>query len=262
VKVLWATTFSADLYATSGHLLLDSFVKTRTPGTLVAYTEGMDLPETPSAVGHRLEGDPILADFLAANRDVIPRSLGGLVNAPECRCRKGPFDVHSKRHKLPCVGYWFCKNAFRWLRKVVAAKRAADAYGGDHDLMVWVDSDARFLQTVPPEVVASWFSPRLACFYLKSKRTAIETGVVGYNMRTGGRKVIDRLVERYTSGRFRKDARWDDCVQLGAAIKASGMKCVDLATAVGERNTVIQHSPLGEYLGHDKGLHRRTGALK
>lgn len=33
-KVLWATTFSADLWECSGRLLVESFQATRTPGLL------------------------------------------------------------------------------------------------------------------------------------------------------------------------------------------------------------------------------------
>ncbi len=264
-KVLWATTFSADMWAGSASKLVETFVATRTPGKLVAYTEGMDLPSTPNAEGHRLEGDAFMAAFLKANRAVIPQALGGDLAAPECKCRGGPFDVHSKRHRLPCPGFWFCKNAYRWLRKVRAANLAAAAHP-DHDVLMWVDADATFLQTNPPEVVESWFRGRTgpyACAYVKSRRTAIETGVVGYHLRHGGRMVLAAVAKRYHSGRFRADPRWDDCVQLERGINdcRGRVKVVDLATDVGPNNTVIQFSPMGPYLGHDKGHHRRTGVL-
>lgn len=260
-KILWATTFSADMWATSASRLIETFVATRTPGQLVAFTEGMDLPSTPNAEGHRLEGDPFLAGFLYDNRRIIPKELGGQAVEPLCKCRKGPLDVHSKHHQLPCVGYWFCKNAYRWLRKVRAGNLAATMFP-DHDILMWVDSDASFLQTVPEDVVASWFGDRVACVYVKNERTAIETGVVGYHLRNGGRRVLAETARRYSSGKFRTDARWDDCVQLENGIKASKQLAVDVATAVGPNATVLQFSPLGPYLGHDKGHHRRTGVLK
>jgi len=262
VKILWATTFCADMWEGSASRLVSSYVATQTPDRLVAYAEGMDLPATPNAQGFRLEGDPILTAFLRKNAAVIPAELGGTARRPECRCPKGPFDAHSKRHRLPCVGYWFCRNAYRWLRKVVAAKRAADAHP-DYDVLMWVDADAGFSQRVSPEVVAQWFPRGAGVAYTKSRRTAIETGVVGYHLRQGGRVVLDNLVRRYVTGAFRADQRWDDCVQLERAINASrGVTAVDLATDVGPNNTVIQFSPMGPYLTHDKGHHRRTGVLK
>lgn len=261
MKVLYATTFSADLWATSGRHLVASYVATKTPHHLLAFTEGIDLPPTPAATGVRIDTDPVLAEFLAANADIIPASLGGRVAAPECRCPGGPLDPHHKKHQLPCVGYWFCKNASRWFRKVLAAKRAAD-WAEDYDVLMWVDSDAAFRQLIPPAVVGTWFKGGRACVYLKNRRTAIETGVVGYHLRNGGRMVIDNLLARYTTGAFRADQRWDDCVQLGQAIKLSkGAISVDLAANVGPNNTVIQFSPLGPYLGHEKGLHRRSKTM-
>lgn len=263
MSVLWATTFSADLWELSGKHLVESFVATQTPGLLVAYTEGFDLPPTPGAVGRRIDGDPFLADFLARNRAVIPAALGGDVRNPECRCKGGPYHVHSNKHRLPCVGYWFCKNAYRWLRKVLAANRAAETAPDDRPILMWVDSDARFLSAVPPDVVAGWFGADAGCVYFKSGRTAIETGIVGYHLGRGGRDVLGAMLDRYATGAFRKDQRWDDCVQLELAIRARpDVVCKDLATGVGPNNTVIQFSPLRGYLDHQKGLHRRSGALK
>lgn len=260
MKILWATTFSADMWEASAKHLVDTFAATGTPGDLVAYTEGMDLPKAPNVTGHRFEGDTFLTTFLKKNSDVIPVALGGRAREPLCKCRRGPLGVHDKKHSLPCVGYWFCKNAYRWLRKVRAAQLAYQSHP-DHDIMIWVDSDASFLKTVPPEVVASWFAPNLACVYTKSRRKAIETGVVCYHLRNGGRKLIDAMADRYSSGKFRKDSRWDDCVQLERAMNAAKVPTRDVATDVGPRDTVIQFSPLGAYLGHAKGEHRRKGVI-
>jgi hypothetical protein len=263
MNILWATTFCKEMWDTSASKLISSFATTQTPGKLVAYTEGMDLPDTPNAEGHRLEGDAFLANFLAKNRNIIPADCGGTAKEPLCGCPKGPLDVHSKKHRLPCVGFWFCRNAFRWLRKVRSAQLAAHAHRKTHDIMIWVDADSAFLQKTPPEVVESWFKGKYGCVYLKSKRAAIETGVVGYHLKLGGLKVIDAMAARYSTGRFRRDTRWDDCVQLGKAIDATpAVKTLDMATDVGPNSTVIQFSPMAEYLTHDKGLHRRTGVLK
>lgn len=261
MKILWATTFSADLWESSGKMLLDSFVATQTPGTLVAYVEGMDVPAMPNVLHQRIENHPVLLDFLAKNEDIIPDTLGGRAAKPYCKCRKGPFDTHSAKHRLPCVGYWFCKNASRWMRKPLAAKMACDKHGNDFDIMMWVDADATFLKTVPPEVVSSWFRKKYGCIYLKNRRTAIETGVFGYHLKLGGRKIADCVLERYTSGKFRRDRRWDDCVQMERGIEHAKTPALDLATDVGPRNTVIQFSPLAPYLGHDKGRHNRTKKL-
>ena len=266
MNVVWATTFSADLYKETGHKLVESFLETKTEGTLAVFAEGMAAPEGPGIAGHSLDGDPFLAEFLANNRDVIPTELGGDLDPPECKCRKGPLQVHSKKHQLPCPGFWFCRNSFRWLRKVLSAKYAADLYADTCDVLIWVDSDAFFKQKVTHDIAAGWFPPKTGCIYTKNARTEIETGVVGYHRQNGGRKVLGTMLSRYQSGAYRKDIRWDDCHQLGKSLrevfKAKQIRSADLATKVGENNTVIQFSPLGPYLGHDKGHHRRTGTLK
>ena len=262
MSTLWATTFSADLWETSGRFLVESFIATQTPGTLVAYVEGMNLPvQHPNIVVHRVDDDPVLQKFLVDNRDIIPASLGGLVAEPECRCPGGPLDVHSNKHRLPCVGYWFCKNASRWMRKPLAAKMAIDTYGDKFRTMMWVDSDATFLKMVPAAVVESWFQGKYGCIYLKHKRTAIETGVFGYHLGLGGARIAAAVLDRYTSGAFRQDKRWDDCVQMEQGINSVRVKALDVATGTGPNNTVIQFSPLALYLGHAKGSHRRAGKL-
>lgn len=262
MTVLWATTFSKDLWEESGRLLIESFVATKTPGLLAAYIEGMDLPEAyPNVVQRRIDDDPVIATFRRKHNTVIPVALGGGLVAPECRCNKKPLDIHSRKHRLPCPGYWFCKNAFRWFRKPLSAVRACDEFGTDHDVMMWVDADASFLQTVPAETVESWFKDKAACIYLKSRREAIETGVFGYHLRRGGLTAAHAVLARYTSGVFRKDKRWDDCVQMERGLADCKVPTADLATNVGPRNTVIQFSPLAKYLGHDKGRHLRTKRL-
>lgn len=261
MKILWATTFSADLWQESGRLLVESFLATKTPGTLVAYVEGMDVPAASNVLQHRLEGNTVLTRFLEKHRSVIPRAIGGELEAPECRCRTKPLGVHDKKHRLPCPGYWFCKNAYRWLRKPLAANLACEEYGDHYDIMMWVDADARFLKLVPSETVAGWFGGKAGCVYLKNKRFAIETGVFGYHLKRGGRRIAQAVLNRYTSGKFRSDERWDDCVQMARGLAVAKVPSTDLATSVGPNNTVIQFSPMAEYLGHNKGTHRRLKKL-
>lgn len=260
-KILYATTFSADLWDGSASRLVESFQATRTPGQLVAYVEGMDVPAGVNVSQHRIDDHPVLKAFLRRHAAVIPVALGGRLGQPECKCPGGPLDVHSQRHRLPCPGYWFCKNAFRWLRKPLAAQLACLEHGDDFDAMVWVDADAEFLRPVPPEDVLKWFKGRYGCVYLKNRRSAIETGVFAYHMALGGRKIASSVLHRYTTGEFVKDARWDDCVQMMKGIRASGVKARDAAEAVGPNSTVIQFSPMRDYLGHRKGHHLRTGKL-
>lgn len=263
-KILWITTFSKDLWG-SAELLFDSYVACGVQDRLVAYTEGGD-PPAPASVWFRpLDGHPILKNFLKAHRGLIPQNLGGSAPIPECRCKKGPLDVHAKSHSLPCVGYWFCKNAFRWLRKPLAASLACQEFAESYDILMWLDSDTSFIEAPTPETVESWFkTPKgmAGCIYAKSKRPAIETGVFGYHLKHGGPRIAAAVLDRYCSGVFRHDHRWDDCVQMEKGIAKAKIRAVDLATNVGPNATVIQFTPMGAYVTHDKGRHRRQGVLR
>jgi hypothetical protein len=85
----------------------------------------------------------------------------------------------------------------------------------------------------------------------------METGIVGYWLSNSGRKVLDALIARYTSGIFRKDPRWDDSYQTQMAVIGTKVPAVDLAYKVGDFSQVIPFSPVGEYIEHFKGRHGR-----
>lgn len=258
-KVLWVTSFAADMYEASGKQLLTSFYKSVSVGELFVATENLTSLTTKIANNRThvwdLNTDLFLSDFLAKHSDIIPEALGGSLKEPSCKCEGGPYEPHSKTHKMPCVGHWFNKNFSRWFRKVAALKAAAERK--DVDIMIWIDSDCRFKAKVTEPVVRGWFKNRFACFYLKNKRPVIETGIVGYWMKNQGHKLLSALIERYTSGLFLKDPRWDDSYQTQRALAISRVTSVDLATNVGDHAAVVPFSPLAQYIEHDKGLHGR-----
>lgn len=261
--LLWVTSFGPDMYAASGRALLDSFVSRRPDGRLLAAVEGLEPASVvrPGVDVLSLDGDPFLVRFLAEQADVIPAHLGGRAPEPHCRCPGGPYGPHDRRHRLPCLGHWFCRNFSRWFRKV-AALRLAVRVRPDAGLVVWVDADCRFRRHVDVATVRrSWFAGDRDVFYLKAGRPVMETGVVGYRG-AGGRAVLERLVDRYRSGRFRSDPRWDDSYQTQEALAESGRPAVDLAWKVGPHAAVVPYSALAAYLEHDKGRHgRRLGLM-
>lgn len=264
ISVLYVTSFSADISA-SGFELLESFGSCRVQGHMLIAHEGVSaFPAGRSkpdwAITHDLDKDEFLRNWLVANRPYIPEHLGG--TAKGCQCPNGPYGPHDKkRHRLPCVGYWFCRNASRWFRKVVALRFALQL---KPEYIVWVDADCRFLKQVRVEHVKSWFQQH-DVFYFKSQRPVMETGIVGYDVRPGhrGRDVIRSVQLCYTSGDYRRLIRWDDSYVTQKAIAATGVRAVDLATRVGEHGAVIEYSPVGQYIMHDKGRHgRKLGIMK
>lgn len=262
-KILWVTSFARDMWEASGKPLLESYAATGcgTHSRLFMATEGIDHSKVAGPPGciltYDLDRDRFLKEFLEANEDIIPTHLGGKHRFPECTCKGGPFGPHDKRHKLPCVGHWFCKNFSRWFRKVAAMKAAVELHP-DTDILIWVDADCRFKREVTQKVIVhDWFKLAYGFFYLKSKRPVMETGLVGYWLPNAGKKVLDHLVGRYASGAFRKDPRWDDSYQTQVALAEAKCTAVDLATKVGEHAAVVADSALGPYIEHDKGRHGR-----
>lgn len=280
-KVLWVTSFNRELYDASGSALLASFKDKKVFGDLLVCTEGLHLGQADvneqNIAQIPLDGDPFLLNWLEANRDIIPKHLGG-DHPGTCACPGGPFPVHDKRHQQPCVGAWFNRNASRWFRKIAAlrvARNKAEQEG--HTLLVWIDADCVFKARVLNRTIEGWFrvtgkgrlqitrhgDPRGAgAFYFKHKRPVLESGIVGYNMNpaTKGPALIDNLIERFTSQAFRASPRWDDCFQLQTAMAATpGLKPIDLATNVSKDHAaVIPNSPVGPFIEHQKGKHSRV----
>lgn len=246
--------------------LLWSFVKQEIDGRLVAFTEGINaasLWEPTQLVSLVPLASPHLETFLEANRSVIPKHLGG--DFIRCKCQNAD-DPH-RPHRDGCSGWWWCRNAYLWMRKAIVLEQVINspAQNGNPDaaeILVWLDADTYFTATLRAETVEQCFGKDAGVFYLQNRRQHPETGVVGYHMQRGGRLIIERLLDRYMSGRFRQDPRWDDCWQLMQVLRESrDVKSVDIATAVGARSQVLPHSPLGKYLVHEKGTHKRKGIL-
>lgn len=264
-NVLWVTSFAADMFRASGSQLLDTFMGHDVLGKLFVATEGFDteemrksLPENADGkyVYHDITADPWLLAWLEKNADVIPEHLGGK-NTGKCECPGGPFEVHDKRHVMPCIGHWFNRNASRWLRKIVAQRRAV-GYAADQGFshMIWLDADCYFKRRLVLRNVLEWFRKK-ALFYLKSKRAVMEAGVLGFDLTQNGDSVIWDVVKCYENGNFRKHARWDDSAVYQKFIQRTKVSTVDIAMGVGAHAAVVPHSPLHLYLAHDKGRHGR-----
>lgn len=262
-KVLWVTTCAQDMWAASGVDLATSFGQQGIMGQLLVCIEGRknkagEWPMFADYNDMNVEDNAFLKTFLKNNADVIPTHLGGEAVEPLCKCAGGPFDPHDKRHKMPCVGHWFNKNAFRWLRKVAAQKIALDrAKEKGFDTLIWLDSDCRFKQPVDDNIVAGWFKHTNAMFYLKNTRPILEAGVMGFDLTKGGDSIIEAVYDMYASGTYRKQKRWDDSAIYQWCVDRAKCPVVDIANSVGAHAAVVPHSPLALFIEHDKGRHGR-----
>ncbi len=274
LEVLWATSFAQDMYDASGRKLIESFGEHDIPGRLLVAAEncawGHSVAYASRIVAYDLDTSAFLQAWLDENADIIPVHLGGKHDGL-CRCPGGPFAPHDKRHRMPCVGHWFNRNASRWFRKVATlchARTLLDA-GDPAQAVIWVDADCVFRKPFGTRIIESWFrlgalrpgdAHPVAAFYCKHKRPVLEAGCFGFSLQHGGRALLDALIARYESGAFRKDKRWDDSAQLQVVLEAAvkrGVRVADLAYAVGEHAAVIPHSALGPFITHMKGHHSR-----
>lgn len=247
------------MYRVTGVRLVESFLRTRTEGTLLICHEGFPgaFPvKQPRLRTYSLKRSALLNSWLARNRDIIPRRFGGAARDCDCPVPRDPFS----RHRLGCHAYWFNQNACRWFRKIVSLQYALRLPA--YDTVVWVDADCVFKRPLPESVVAASFSEN-AVYYLKSgDREVMESGVIGIRTSAEGRKFIAVTVDRYRSGAFRNDPRWDDSYQFQRTLREHpDIPSIDIATgAIGKKpyGYVLPCSPLAPYLFHQKGFHART----
>ena len=232
--------------------LIASFLQTCTDGKLLVCHERIKegkIPKHARLLEYHLDESEFLKSWLAANRDIIPPSLGGA--ARKCRCpQPGPRQLG---HKPGCAWGWFNRNASRWFRKIASLHYAQSLPG--YDALVWLDSDCYFKRRLPSARIDAWFGEAAVFFHKSPNREVVESGVIGFRMNPGGRRFLRLTMDRYRSGRFRKHLRWDDGFQFQLTLNQHPeIPSVDLATHA-TKTFVLPHSPAGAYIEHYKGIH-------
>ena len=267
--VLWVTSCATDMWRASGGSLVSSFIMRKVTGRLLVCTEGLaaDFPSHPSVLRYSLDDDEFLQTWLRDNAAYIPATLGGKLPEPLCTCPGGPYPADPKPHKPACPGSWWQKNHSRWFRKVASLRHALTLVDPKTvGAIVWVDSDCRFSSSLRmPEIRALFANAH--CFYVRGTRAVMEAGVVGYLTTPQGRKLLHEIEARYVTGRYRKSPRWDDSAQIQEAIATTRVPARDLvrpqpkARKMARKDHVVERSPLGRFLTHDKGRHGRILGL-
>jgi hypothetical protein len=254
-ELLYVTSFGPDMYQMTGRHLVDSFLDSGVEGRLlICHEQRMsDLFHEPDdrLLIYDLDHSSFLRQWLESNKDIIPTHLGG--NADGCSCFE-PSGADAD-HKPNCPASWFNRNASRWFRKIVSLDHALTLPG--IEIVVWLDSDCRFRKKLSYEQVAGFFKGG-SVFYLKSRdREVMESGIVGFHLGRSGRDFLALTIDRYRSGAFRNDPRWDDGYQFQMTVDCyeSIIKTVDLAAYATGFDDVVPNSPIGEYLHHFKGVH-------
>lgn len=252
--VRFVTSFNDVFWEASGRRCVETFRRQNPDYELRAYIEAGDEGALAAmdaqiaelgALPVRLAALPLLAEFLAIARDVIPQELGGDA-PPEAFPGEGP----------QTGDVWFRKHMFRWFRKIVALDHAI---AGWEDVLFWMDCDCFSKKPLTQPVLEGAFDGA-GVIHMKADRTCSETGVVGYDLRVAGtRELIAAMKAHYLSRDFERYPRWDDCITLDLCLACPGAPVArDIATRAIRHGNVLPTTPLGRYLEHDKGLHSRT----
>ena len=252
MHVLYVTSFAPDMYYATGAPLLESFMETGSEGSFLVAHEGqlgdVIARSWPTVLRHDLDSSAFLRQWLDQHRDIVPVERGG--EATPCQCP----GRDTERHEVGCHWDWYNRNACRWFRKIVALDHALDLEDWTH--VVWLDSDCRFLQQVPAATICQVFGTS-SMFYLRgSDRMVIESGIIGFKRDQPGLTLLRHVIDRYRSGLFRQDARWDDGYQFGLTVdEHPEAPSIDIATRSGDFDYVVPGSALGRHLAHFKGVH-------
>lgn len=264
MSVLFATSFNEEMYEVSGKRLVKSFVRVGQSGHLfMAYEGAKPAIEDPRYEFFPLHTDWFLRTWLESNKDIIPVALGGLY--PPCTC-PGKDDPREKHHRK-CRNDWMNRNASRFFRKIATLRLAEErARLGGFSTLLWLDSDCTFEAQVPERYLAGLLGRDGGCFYFRGPhRTSVETGIMGFDLRHGGSKLIAAICRVYATGAFREFKRWDDSYMWAKVLEANAdIRTRDLGYTdiQGERPKLIESTSLAQYLVHHKGINRRRGIMR
>jgi hypothetical protein len=251
--VRFVTSFNDVFYEVSGKRCVTTFRSVNPDYELRAYIEAGDEDglarlerelHLASATVVRLSGLPLLTDFLAIARDVIPREFGGDA-PPEMFPGEGP----------QAGDVWFRKNMFRWFRKIVALDHASAGFDG---VLFWMDCDCYSKAPLPLAVIEGAFRGA-GVVHMRANRQHSETGLVGYDLSVPGvRELIGAMKAHYLSRDFQRYPRWDDCITLDLHLARTGAPpSRDIAKRARRYGEVLPTTEFAPYLAHDKGLHSR-----
>jgi hypothetical protein len=265
LEVCWITSFVPEMLEKSARRFLET-IRKHTEGQVHLFLERFDSGSLepvrehlmdPRITQHDLVESRLLRVWLEANADVIPPWLGG--SSPPCQCPE-PDKPKARTHRKGCHRGWWNAHASRWFRKVACLhwmKCFHDAGWFRERYLIWVDVDCYFHGDVRLVDVEEWFAGR-DVFFVRARRPVLEASLVGYDMTTkGASRTIDRLIERYTSGVFRRDERWDDSMQLQKVLGTKGISSHDIGRGVERWGHVMGTSLAGRFLQHDKGRHKK-----
>jgi hypothetical protein len=262
-NILYVTSFNQKIYKHSGKHLIQSFADKGIEGDLyIGYEEDIADFLKPHQT-YNIDNDQILKEWIEANKEIIPIRYGGTYPAcgkPACRDSK---DIW-KGHNPKCLNGGYNSRTSRWFRKLITLKEIVNS---NYKYVVWIDSDCQFIKQLTFNDINA-ICKGFACsyhwgVYRPKRELPIETGLVIFDMRSGGQNVIIDWFELYTKGTFKEYPLWSDSHMLEVAIKNYGntQDLMQLPGSKGHRSRVVEFGPFQKYIKHDKGTNHKAGAL-
>tara|TARA_R110000823_G_scaffold267453_1_gene387418 strand:+ start:6378 stop:7178 length:801 start_codon:yes stop_codon:yes gene_type:complete len=245
MKILYVTTFNQRLYDATGKNMIESFVRHKTEGDLlIAHEDDLDkvIPHHKKFIFHNLEEDELLDWWLKENEDIIPVAFGGKF--------EGEYSgVHKFNHR-----------AAQWFRKIAALNRAMDIKC-EYDAIVFLDSDIVINKHLSASKIEEIFDEHSMFYHLGPHRresgTGIESGVIGFNLKTMGGVLLSIVINKFKSGEFKKYIRWDDGYVFRMVVEENPQVPTRDIVNVNE-NSVVEFGPFAQYLVHNKGVHWKS----
>jgi len=269
-NILYLTSFNERLYRATGQYMIDSFIRCRIEGDLLATYEGNPSyivnpqqidshNEDQQFFFYNLDQDTFLQDWIEANRDIIPPKYGGDCLAFEDK-ESGKWTNDTDQTWI--TGFNF--QAARFFRKIASINYAM-RYSSDYELVVLLDCDTLFKKYLPEKVILDTINDKEVLYHLGCNRRLRGTGIEAGFMVFRTSSAFPRLViECYISGQFRQYNRWDDGFIYRKVLEEHPeIPTIDVVPDHQEKvgGHVIPYSIFGEYVDHFKGSNQRAGII-
>lgn len=250
-KIEFVTSASLPYYERYGFRLIGSFRKFAPTDALTVYAEDFLLDSEAVCRRVRFRGlmeVPGIREFLRRARPKVEEKLGMKVTSdPDERLANPKWD-----YRWDAVT--FGKKAFA----IIDALRTTAA-----EYLFWIDADVVIRKPLPTEVLTGLFKGADIVYFGRSKPHS-ECGFVGWRMSDRVKIFTDRYAAFYEEDEIFQLTGWTDCHAFDAALayardKAQAITARNLSTKEGGH--VIEASPLGAYLDHQKGR-RKQEAVK
>jgi len=255
-QIYYCTTFSQPLYDLTGKHLLRSFLDTNSVGKFII---GLEMVEKDKLLNNnkfilldRIHKDSYYLDWLNSFKDYIPPCYGG--NKEDW----------SKEEQIDAKQASYNKQTARWFKKVAILRRAAEIIDNT-DYLIFLDSDCRFLKRLENFRIQKFVGDHEWMFtfgpWRKAQNKGHESGLMIF--RGHGLNIIYSCYDRYLSGRFLNEYRWDDGYIWYTLQRDFGQnyKYKDLVNPRSQHGHVLQDSVFAKYLAHDKGKHHKSNIL-